>query len=245
MSEADLDRRRFLASGLAGGVLAWAGPGVYGALPEGPMLLKPFTHSPTVSLFAHGMFWCGGGNPPLLLEIEAQLERAGNPIDRYELWRPAADTGALQPDRPVTASEHQRAAFFARLAVEHLAPRALRHAGYEEMAVDVASGALDPAEAQHMIGRQYRDCSVMQPLPASGAYGTCAHASTTALRAAHRELGEVAQAGYYCARALESVLCLGDEDVLPDDARVWDFAARAINLAIDLIPDVEAGQVPA
>lgn len=232
MSGSELNRRKFLASSLAGGLLAGAVPSVFRAVPSGPVPLKPFTHSPTVSMFAHGLFFCGSPTPPLLLEIEAQLERAGNPIDRDDLWRPAAETGALQPDGPVNGAERQRAAFFARLAVEHLAPCALRHAGYEKMAVDVASAALAPVEAQHMIGRQHR----LMLGPERWAYCACAHASTTALRAAHQDMDKVVQAGYFCARALLEVTFLGDEDIIKDDDRIWDFAALTINAAVDLIP---------
>lgn len=242
MTQPALDRRTFLTLGIAGGLCALGGFGAPGATLDEPIVLKPFAQSRTVTTFAQGLFFHEEAMPLTLRRaIEAELARADVPNRWY--WEKHPAGGASRPDSDADREERRRAAFFAWLAVEYLAPLALRRAGYEQMAIDVASGTLPPAGAQHTIGRQYARRGLRpMPMRASCAYGTSAHASTTAFYADHRDIDVVAQTGYFCARALIDASFYDDEIVVTDAAGVWDFATLAINTAIGL-PDAGAGEV--
>lgn len=136
--------------------------------------------------------------------------------------------------RETTAQEREHAAFFARLAVRNIAPRALRRAGYEQMAVDLANERRFPEMAQHTV-----ECQDAQGNPRPGvmsrlencAYGACTHASRAEFYARYDDMGLVFDTGRVCARALLTA-SFYDDDIVSED--VWDFAARAINAAIDL-----------
>lgn len=238
-----MHRRRFLVFGLAGGLSGPLGLGIDRALSQGPTVLRQFTHSPTVVTFARGLFFGSddrdeAGLPRLLQMIDAEFVRTGTPtFDRWE-YRPGPDPAP--EDSEADKIERRRAAFFSRLAVEYIAPRALRRAGFEQMAADVASGALPPAAAQHTIGqgdvRRCRVAGTLAPMPKleSCAYGASAHASTTAFYATRREIDSVHQTGYYCARALIDASFCDDEVIDPDPTWAWNIAALAINAAIGL-----------
>lgn len=242
MTQPALDRLTFLAFGLAGGLSALGDFDVHAAVPDGPTVLKPFAHSRTVTTFAQGLFdhWHFADEtnfPPLRQMIDAEFIRTGTPNIHYWNYHPAI--GPAPKDSEADKIERRRAAFFARLAVEYIAPRALRRAGFEQMAADVAGGMLSPAGAQHAIGRKYAHCET--PMLANCAYGASAHASTAAFYAAHRDIDVVTQTGYFCARALLDASFYDDVAVENPD-EVWNFAAAAMNTAIEL-HDAEAGAV--
>jgi hypothetical protein len=219
MTQPALDRRTFLAFGVAGGIGALGAFGACGTVPDRPIVLKPFAHSRTVSSFAEGLFFCEDAMPlPLRRLIEAELARTD-----------------VVPEAP--PQERERAAFFAWLAVRNIAPRALRRAGYEALAMgcenqrDFAPGDA-AAVAQHTIGREHRDCRVM-PRRASLAYGASAHASTCAFYAGHEDIAVVVETGHYCARALLAGSFYDDEIDAAGATWTWNFAAMAINAALD------------
>ncbi|AGK58679.1 hypothetical protein HYPDE_35038 [Hyphomicrobium denitrificans 1NES1] len=244
-----MNRRTFITSGVAGGLWALGGFGALGAAREMPIVLKPFAHSRTVTTFAQGLFdhWHFADEtdfPPLRQMIEAEFIQTGTPNIYDWDYRPA--TGPAPQDSEADKIERRSAAFFARLAIEHIAPCALRRAGFEQMAADVASGVLAPAAAQHTIGAadaaRCRAAGAPSPMPTleSSAYGASAHASTTAFYAGHQEIDVVAQTGYFCARALLDAFSYDDDIVIADTAWIWDFAAMVINAAIDLDSDTNA-----
>lgn len=229
MIQPAVDRRTFLTSGFAGGLCTLSGFSARGAMRDGPIALMPFAHSRTVSGFAGGLFLCEDAMPtPLRRVLEAELTRTD-----------------VTPDAP--GQERERAAFFAWLAVRNIAPRALRRAGYEALAVGCENerrfapgGAA--AVAQHTIGREHRGRKIM-PRLASRAYGASAHASTTAFYAGHEDIKVVVQAGDPCANALINC-CFDDDEIEPADALwIWDFAAMAINAAICLHQDDEIDEI--
>ena len=217
------DRRQFLTTGLAVGLSTLCGFGVGGATLEGKTFPMPFAGSRTVANFASGLFFCEDDMPISLSHaLDAGLARTDVVPDSH-------------------AEERRRAKFFAWLAVRCIAPRTLRRAGYEVLAADcknqrdlLPGGAC--ATAQHTIGKQY---AYAHPMPrlASFAYGASAHASTSAFYASHDDIKIVTDTGTYCARALLEPLC--DENANAAElATIWDFAVRAINVAIGLDSDV-------
>lgn len=201
---------------LAGGLCATGGFGVARAALGPPVILKPFAHSRTVSRFAKRLFLYKDAMPLTLRRaIETELAR----------------TDVV---RETTAQEREHAAFFSRLAVRNIAPRALRRAGYEQMAADLANEMRFPEMAQHAV--EWGDAQG-NPRPGamswleSCAYGACAHASTTEFYARCDDMGAVFDTGPSCARALLAA-SFYDDDLVAED--VWNFAARAINAAINL-----------
>lgn len=242
MFQLTLDRRIFLTFGIAGGLSALGGFDVHAVTPFGPTILNPFAHSSTVTSFAQGLFghWHFADEtdfPPLLQMIDTELIQTGTPnIYRWEYHQA---TGPIPKDNQADKIERRRAAFFARLAVEYIAPRALCRAGFEQMAADVASGVLSPAAAQHTIGAanaaRCRAVGAPSPIPAleSCAYRASAYASSAAFYATLPEIDPVHQTGWFCASALLGASFHGDVAV-ENPAEVWNFAAAAINTAIEL-----------
>lgn len=132
MTQPALDRRTFLTFGLAGGLCALSGFCAQGAALDGPIVLKPFAQSRTVTTFAQGLFFHEDAMPLTLRRaIEAELVRADVPNHWYWEWHPADE--ASRQDSDADRDERRRAAFFARLAVEYLAPFALPNAGAGEV----------------------------------------------------------------------------------------------------------------
>jgi hypothetical protein len=212
------NRRHILATGVAGALCTLTGFGPFSAALAAPVFPHPFVGSRTVSRFADSLFFYEDVMPVALRRmIEAELARTD-----------------IAPDSPV--EERLRAQFFAWLAVREIAPRALRRAGYDRMAVEVANGKLHPAGAQHAIGKQYA-YSPTPPL-AGDAYGACAHASTARFFADHEDIEVVIESGHYCARALVSTL--PEEDDEAKHSWIWDFAVRTINTARDVSSDADA-----
>lgn len=213
------NRRHVLAGGLAVALSACGGFGPLHAAVAAPVFPRSFAGSRTVSSFASGLFFCEDAMPLTLSSaVEAELGRT-----------------ALQHDSE--AEERRRAEFFAWLTVRVIAPAYLRRAGYDHSAVrceeqtDLSNGMLASATAQHAIGKQYAYSST--PRLASFAYGASAHASTAAFYAGHEDIQVVVQTGNYCARALLEGFSY--EDASPADAaRIWAFAVRAINAAVEL-----------
>lgn len=243
-----VDRRTFLTSGSAGGLCALAGFGAQPATFGGAIVLKPFAHSPTITTFAQGLYghWHfadEADRPPLRQMIDAELVRTDMPNGYSWNYRPT--TGPIPKDSEADKIERRRARFFARLAVEYIAPRALRRAGFEQMAADVASGVVAPAAAQHRIGAadavRCRAAGAPLPMPVlhSCAYGASAHASTSKFYAHLPEIDSVHQTGYFCARALLDA-SFYDDVAVDNPAEVWNFAAASINMATGLY-DAEAG----
>ncbi len=158
--------------------------------------------------------------------------------------RRALDTELARTDVPIdsVAQERSSAKLFASLAMRMIAPRSLRRAGYEALAVacenerDYCPGGA-AALAQHMIGREFS--STNTPWPASSAYGACAHASTCAFYAGQDEIETVIQAGTYSARALISLFPYDDDGAAYDDTSaeesdwIWNRAVASINLATE------------
>lgn len=220
------------------------------AAPDGQIVLKPFVDSPTVTTFAQGLLdhWYFGNEadfPPLRQMINAEFVRTGVSNLYHWEYRPAA--GPVLNGSETDKIERRRAAFFTRLAVEYIAPRALRRAGLEQMAADVASGVVAPAAAQHAIGAanavRCQAAGAPSPMPAleSCAYGTSAHASTAAFYATLPEIDCVHQTGWFCAQALlHASFC--DDVAVENPADIWNFAAATINAAIGL-RDADAGEV--
>jgi hypothetical protein len=144
--------------------------------------------------------------------------------------------------------ERACAEFFAWLAVRRFAPRALRQAGYHQLAgncetqSDLWNGMIASATAQHTIGREYRDVLITPR-----AYGACAHAATAAFYAGVEEMETVVQTGEYSARALVSPLPEEDEgDIDSCEAQwIWEAAVTTINAAIDIRSLPASPQSPA
>lgn len=246
-----VDRRTFLTSGFAGGLCALGGVGAQAVALDGAVALKPFAHSPTITNFAQGLYghWHfadEADRPPLRQMIDAELIRTGMPDIYYWHYHPM--TGPVPEESEADKIERRRARFFARLAVEYIAPCALRRAGFEQMAADVASGVMAPAAAQHTIvaadAVRCRAAGAPSPMPAlhSCAYGASAHASTAAFYTTRPEIDCVHQTGYFCARALLDA-SFYDDIAVENPAEVWNFAAAAINMAIGL-RDAKAGDEP-
>lgn len=245
------DRRTFLTFGLAAGLSALGSFDAHATMPDGTIALKPFAHSRTVTTFAQGLFghWHFADEtdfPPIRQMIDAEFIRTSTPNIYYWEYRPA--TGPALKDSDADRIERRRAAFFARLAVEYIAPRALRHAGFEQMAADVASGVLAPAAAQHTIGAaaaarcRAAGAPWLMPIFESCAYGSSAHASSAAFYADLPEIDSVHQTGWFCAAALLAA-SFYDDVAVENPNEVWNFAATAINTAI-VLHDLEAGAVP-
>lgn len=246
-----VNRRTFLTAGSAGGLCALGGFGTQAAAFDGAIVLAPFAQSPTITTFAQGLLdhWHFADEvdfPPLRQMIDAELVRTGMPNVYYWDYHPTA--GPVPKDSEADKIERRRAEFFARLAVEYIAPRALRRAGLEQMAADVASGVVAPATAQHTIGAadaaRCRAAGAPSPMPVleSCAYGASAHASTAAFYTTLPEIDCVHQTGYFCARALLDA-SFYDDIAVENPAEVWNFAAAAINMAIGL-RDAKAGDEP-
>ena len=214
-----LNRRRFLASGLAGALCAISGSSVSAAL-AGGMFSRPLAGSSVVSSFASCLFLFED-QMPLALRRAIDTELDG--ID--------VTPGKFADERP-------RAEFFAWLAVRCIVPLNLRRAGYDALAVDCQNqndlwnASLASAGAQHTIGKEHRGCRLM-PRLAGSAYGACAHAATAAFYARAEEIETVTETGHYCARAL--LQSIGDEDADVTEALwIWDFAVSVINTAAGL-----------
>lgn len=173
---------------------------------------RPFAESRAIRSFAEGLLGAFDGVPAALrLSIEAELDRSDGV---------SGDAG----------HERLRARFLARIAVGHIAPQALRRAGYARLAGEVSSGAICPSFAQHRIGRQYSGVGVMPALP-SIAYGACAHASVADFYANRDDIDVAVSAGKHCAWALIGPLSYPE---FAATARVWDFAMETIGAAIDV-----------
>lgn len=213
MHQTALDRRTFMAFGLAGGLGAIGG---FGALAGGPVALKPFAHSRTVLGFAR--FLLSDATPRTLREtIEAELARTDG-------------TSAIP------ALEREHAMFFARLAVWNIAPRALRAAGYETLAANcerqtcLSHARRELGRARTAIGwppARLRDADVP-------AHAACHDAALTASLVGEEDIGVVVRTGGFCGRTL-FIGSMYDKDTDPD--RFWKFGAMAINAAIHLGSD--------
>jgi len=229
-----LNRRTFLTSGAAGSLCALSGLGAHAPSFNGPAL-EPFARSPTVITYDHWHFADETDFPPLRQVIDAELFQTGTPNIYYWEYRQA--TGPAPKDSASDKIERRRATFFARLAVEYIAPRALRRAGFEQMAADVVSGALVPAGAQHTIGAanatRCRAAGAPSPMPALEmcAYGASGHASSAVFYATSSEVDVVHQTGWFCGAALLAA-SFYDDAAVENPADVWDFAERAINAAM-------------
>ena len=219
MSQSVLHRRHFLTFGCAASAFWMSDLSARSATLDGRIFSRSFAGSRTVSSFASGLSW-----------VEDKMPLALRRAIATELAR--TDAPSYSP-----ADERGQAEFFAWLAMRVIAPRALRRAGYEALAVGCENERhLQPggaaALAQSKIGFDFR-YSPMLGL-ASTAYGTSAHTSTCAFYAEHDEIEVVGQTGYYCARALLS----GDYGV--DAAELewnWEVAVRAINEATRISSD--------
>ncbi len=182
MTRSTSSRRDFLTGSLAVSALALSGLGARAATQAGSIFPRPFVGSRTVSNFASILYWYEDQMPAALRRaLDNELARTDVPIDSV-------------------AQETSSAKLFASLAMRMIAPRSLRRAGYEALAVacenerDHCPGGA-AALAQHMIGREFS--SMNTPWPASSAYGACAHASTCAFYAGQDEIETVIQAGTY------------------------------------------------
>ncbi|MDA0990646.1 MAG: hypothetical protein O3A51_07840 [Verrucomicrobia bacterium] len=213
-----LHRRQFLAAGIAGFTLALSAPYALGETLTGRIFPRRFGGSRTISSFATGLFWSEDEMPMALSRaIEAELARTNVPADSV-------------------AAERSHAEFFARLAMGVIAPRTLRHAGYEALAAgcegerDFRPGGA-AALAQHTIGYEFR--SSEEPRLASFAYCACAHTSTCAFYAGYEEMETVVQSGTYLARALLAPFSYEDASAT-ESAWIWNFAVATINAATHL-----------
>jgi hypothetical protein len=228
MIQSTPNRRQFMATGLAVALYGLSGFKACAAALEGPIFPRPFAGSRSVSTFASGLFFGDNGVMPVALSraIEAELTRTDIPPDSF-------------------AEERRRAGFFAWLAVRHLAPLALRRAGFSELALDCEkqsdlwNGMLASATAQHAIEKWH---AAANPIPrpmvrlADFAYGTSAHAATAAFYAGHEDINVVMDTGTYCARALLEPFSY--EDAKPAEAEwIWGVAVTAINIAIGIRSD--------
>src|SRR5262249_32105885 len=152
----------FLATGA---VCALGGVGVQGAaLESGIFPLRSVVASSTVSCFASRLLSCEDVLPP--------ISRGAIELARADLT-------------PCTLAKERRCAeFFALLAVRRIAPRALRRAGYDALALLCESqpdlgGALFAADAaRQTIGTEH-GWSTLPPL-ASVAYAVSEHAGMAA-----------------------------------------------------------------
>jgi len=220
MIQPTCSRRTFLNFGVASGVCALSGFGSASAMAREPMAIKPFAHSRTVSSFA-AAFACFQDDMPrrLLRAFDAEFAR-----------------GDVAPDAPEI--DRKRAEFFAWLALRHIAPHALRRAGYDGLAAncgkqsDLSEGAAAAACSQHTIGMQYAYSET--PRLAGLAYGASAHAATAAFYAGCEDIETVVMAGEFCARALIGGFFYDDDIDIADAVWVWEFAAGAMNAAIEL-----------
>lgn len=211
-------RRQFLSSSIAALMLPLSGPCARGATSSGGIFPRPFAGSDTISSFASGLFWAEEKMPPALNRaIDAELARTNVPADGV-------------------AAERYRAEFFAWLAMRVIAPRTLRRAGYEALAVGCEDEReLRPggaaAVAQNTIGREF--CRSPMPRLARIAYGATAHTSTCRFYASHQKMETVAGTGTYLARALLEPFSENDPSAA-DSAWIWNFAVAAINAMTDL-----------
>jgi hypothetical protein len=130
-----------------------------------------------------------------------------------------------------------------------IAPRALRRAGYEDLAVacenerDFLPGGA-AAMAQYLIGREPRSSVIMPPL-AQLACGASAHTSTCAFYSGLPQIESVVESGRYCATALLQPIDVDEADDVDfaEAVWIWDFAVQAINAAIVLGRNGNAEQV--
>ncbi|MCA0423773.1 MAG: hypothetical protein LCH61_10680 [Proteobacteria bacterium] len=241
-----LHRRSFLALALA----PFLGIGLSPAAAfNKTAVIKSFRHSQTITNFACELF-CYEDAMPMALRTTLDAECASIAAEYARLiesdWRAQLTEDGVEAER-------RCAAFFERLAVEYLAPLALRRAGCGQLAVGVANRMVCPSHAQHAIGRLFPHGPiyegetvvryVLMPKLAHCAYGACAHAATTHFYADHTDLEVVVTAGSYCARSLLDTCFYDDEVVAPDAHWVWNFAALAINAAVGIY-GVEASQSP-
>jgi hypothetical protein len=76
----------------------------------------------------------------------------------------------------------------------------------------------------------------------SCAYGASAYASSAASHAAYSEIDCVHQTGWFCAHSLLGA-SFYDDVAVENPTEVWNFAAAAMNAAIEL-DNTEIGIVP-
>ena len=211
-------RREFLSASIAASAIALGGLGRGSATFERGIFPRTFAGSRTVTSFATGLLFAEENMPLALTRwIDAELARTDVQLHSH-------------------AQERRQAEFFGWLAIHVVAPRALRRAGYEDLAVgcekarDLRPGGA-ASGAQHTIGREFRS-SLFSPR-VQVAYGASAHASTCAFYATHDEIATVFEAGHYCARAIVETFCCEDPEAA-ETAWSAGFAVAAINKAIEI-----------
>ncbi len=185
----------------------------------------PFAGSRTVSAFAKA--FCGEWLPTphtLIRAIEVELNRPGILPASFETERRQAD-------------------FFASFAVQIVAPRHLRRAGYHTEARDCEQRSLHaPESAQCTIGRDHHERGgplTLKPPRALIAYGCSAHASTTQRYATMDDIAGLKDAGWHCAEALLSPIFMDDDGpeyvtVSSEASWAWSACVYAINAAASI-----------
>lgn len=226
-----LNRREFSFTGIGAIVVSFGESTELTSTSNRAFILRPFSFSRTVSELAAWATMEGIPVPqPLQRTIDAESARP-----------------AVRLESP--ADERKRAVFLAWFAVGLIAPRHLRRAGYDTLALncekqpDLQSAGNAAARAQYTIGRDclHRTGGGM-PALLDVAYATCSHAATAAFYARAADIQTVVETGRCAAHALTSPIFL-DEDgsgyrTDPGEATwVWDSLVHAINTAMTIGPD--------
>ena len=226
-----LDRRRFIATGLATSAASLTGDAATVWRPYASGLLPRFTDSAVVCLFA----WA--------FSRAAKLDMP-HPLADAILGVMPEIVSNLDPDSPLSPVEQRRAVYFARIANSVVAPYALRRAGYDDLARACEIEPFPPARAEtcaaglaaRVIGKENLMGTKQPAAIRDSAHGACGAARNAQGSIASGELRCLYGAAQDCAFALHYVR-QNDEVRRIDPAAdnwVWDIGAAAIEQAMSI-----------